>query len=72
MIGCHGVATSTEIAIDEQEMHDVAWFSRADAAAALEGRHDRLRLPGELAIAHHLVRAWVRGEVRIGRDAPPS
>jgi NAD+ diphosphatase len=63
MIGCHGVATSTAITIDEGEMHDVAWFERGDVRAALAGDHESLRLPGEIAIAHHLIRSWAEGEV---------
>jgi NAD+ diphosphatase len=66
MIGCHGIATSTEISIDEEEMHDVAWFSREEVKAALDGYHDSLKVPGEMAIAHHLVRAWALGEVDLG------
>ena len=66
MIGCHGVATSTEISIDTEEMHDVSWFTREDVKAALEGYHDSLKLPGAMAIAHHLVRSWATGEVEIG------
>lgn len=66
MIGCHGVATSSEISIDEEEMHDVAWFSREDVKAALEGYNDALKVPGEMAIAHHLIRSWALGEVDLG------
>lgn len=63
MIGCHGLATSLDITIDPTEMTDVAWFTRDDARRALAGEHPDLRLPGPLAIAHHLIRAWVEGEI---------
>jgi NAD+ diphosphatase len=63
MIGCHGKALSTEITIDAEEMHDVRWFERGEVKAALAGTHDTLRLPGPIAIAHHLIRAWAEGEV---------
>jgi len=63
MIGCHAQASSSEIAIDPEEMHDVRWFERMDVEVALAGEHPELRLPGPIAIAHHLVRAWVDGEV---------
>ena len=36
MIGCHGVAETTEIAIDTEEMHGVRWFDR-DALGLLDG-----------------------------------
>ncbi len=65
MIGCHGVASSTEISIDTEEMHDVRWFHRDVVRAALEGGHPDLKVPGGIAIAHHLIRAWAEGEVRL-------
>ena len=63
MIGCHGVAETTEISIDTEEMHDVRWFERDAIRAALAGEHPELKVPGEIAIAHHLIRAWADGEV---------
>lgn len=63
MIGCHGVAESTEIRIDEAEMHDVRWFHRDEVRAALAGEDAGLKVPGAMAIAHHLIRAWVHDEV---------
>jgi NAD+ diphosphatase len=63
MIGCHGVAETTDIVIDEEEMHDVRWFERDEVAKALADDHPSLKLPGGMAIAHHLIRAWVEGEV---------
>ncbi|NJN50948.1 MAG: hypothetical protein HC809_03350 [Gammaproteobacteria bacterium] len=64
MIGCHARAASTDIVIDATEMADVRWIPRTDVAAALAGSHPTLRVPGALAIAHHLIKAWVAGEVR--------
>jgi NAD+ diphosphatase len=63
MIGCHGRALSRDIEIDTTEMADVSWFSRSHVLRALEGQHPELRLPGEIAIAHHLITAWARDEV---------
>jgi NAD+ diphosphatase len=65
MIGCHGEALSTSIDIDTNEMADVAWFTRDDVNQALRGEHPKLRLPGPIAIAHHLIRAWADEEVRM-------
>lgn len=65
MIGCHGIATSHDINIDEKEMADVRWFTRQEALAALNRENPTLRVPGELAIAHHLIRSWAQGEVEI-------
>jgi NAD+ diphosphatase len=65
MIGCHGVAETNEISIDTEEMHDVRWFEREAVRSALAGEHPELKVPGEIAIAHHLIRAWAEGEVSL-------
>lgn len=59
MIGCLARAESETITIDPAEMADVAWFTRADIRAALGETHERLKVPGPIAIAHHLIRAWI-------------
>ena len=59
MIGCHGTALTTAIEIDREEMTDVRWFERQDVRAALAGQHPTLKLPGPLAIAHHLIQSWI-------------
>ncbi len=63
MIGCHGVAETREITIDTGEMADVRWVSRDDVRAALAKRNPELRVPGPIAIAHHLIDAWAEGRV---------
>jgi NAD+ diphosphatase len=65
MIGCHGRALSTDITIDPEEMADVSWFGRDDVRTALEQRHPTLRVPGPIAIAHHLIKAWCDRDVEI-------
>lgn len=65
MIGCHGQALSTEIDIDEEEMADVRWFEREDVLTTLRGGEGApRRLPGPIAIAHHLIKSWATGAVR--------
>lgn len=61
MIGCHGQAQSREITIDPEEMTAVHWFHREDVSRAMAGDHPDLNLPGPIAIAHHLIRAWLDG-----------
>ena len=63
MIGCHAHAASADIAMDNEEMTDVRWFDRAEVLRALAGQSDKLALPGPIAIAHHLIKAWAYGEV---------
>ena len=63
MIGCHAEAATTEIAMDEEEMADVRWFSRNEVLLALQEKSEALMLPGPIAIAHHLLKAWATGDV---------
>ena len=60
MIGCHAEALSREIIIDRTELEDARWFSRHEARLMLEGKHaDGLLPPGRIAIAYHLLKAFV-------------
>ena len=62
MIGCHADAVTTNIHIDDEEMLDVRWFKRDDVLMALEGTSEILAVPGPIAIAHHLIKAWAINE----------
>ena len=62
MIGCHADAATTDIAFDDEEMADVRWFSREEVLLALDERSENLAIPGPMAIAHHLIRAWAAGQ----------
>ena len=59
MLGCLAEGLSDEIAIDPEELEDARWFSRTELAEALDGRSDLLTVPEPIAIAHHLIRAWL-------------
>jgi NAD+ diphosphatase len=60
MIGVIGRATSTEIHRDESELEDCRWFDRAEVAHLLAGTHpDGLFAPPPIAIAHHLLAAFL-------------
>ena len=61
MIGCHADATTTDINFDADEMNDVRWFSRDEVASALQGKNENLSVPQPIAIAHHLITAWING-----------
>ncbi|MYC32001.1 MAG: NAD(+) diphosphatase [Chloroflexi bacterium] len=61
MIGCIAEADTTNINMDNEEMTDVKWFTRAEVLKALEGRSEELTVPGPIAIAHHLIKAWATG-----------
>jgi NAD+ diphosphatase len=64
MIGCHAEALSEELRIDRLELDDARWFAREELALMLAGRHpEKLSTPAPVAIAYHLIRAWVEGRV---------
>ncbi|HXD46345.1 MAG TPA: NAD(+) diphosphatase [Pseudolabrys sp.] len=67
MIGCFAEAKSRDITIDTTELEGARWFSRDEVADMLLRRHkDGLTTPPPVAIAHHIVRAWVEGEADFG------
>jgi NAD+ diphosphatase len=67
MIGCHAQALSHEIIIDKNELDDARWFDREEVAAMLLRRHPQgLTTPPTVAIAYHIIRAWVEDEVELG------
>ena len=62
MIGCTSVADDPELTIDETELDDARWFTRAEleeARAAGEHGTDLLYFPRPFAIAHHLIAWWL-------------
>ncbi|MDG2002016.1 MAG: NAD(+) diphosphatase [Novosphingobium sp.] len=64
MIGCHAYADDPAITVDETELEDARWFSRADVADALEAIErgeagEAFQCPPRFAIAHMLMRWWV-------------
>ena len=61
MIGCFARATDIDIVVDTTELEDARWFDREEAAAMLNGTHTTgLSAPKPYAIAHHLLKAFVR------------
>jgi NAD+ diphosphatase len=60
MIGCHAQALSREITIERTELADARWFGREEVALMLARQHtDGLTTPQPVAIAYHIIRAWV-------------
>jgi NAD+ diphosphatase len=63
MIGCHAAAVSTEITVDRTELEDARWFSRDEVIAMLLRRHPGgLMVAHPIAIAYHIIRAWVEAD----------
>ncbi len=64
MIGCYAEALSREIVVDKQELEDARWFSRDEVGRMLMRQHaDGLTTPPPVAIAHHIIRSFVEGEI---------
>jgi NAD+ diphosphatase len=64
MIGCHAEALSRDIVVDREELEDARWFNKDEIVAMLMRRHpDGLTTPPPVAIAHHIIRAWVEDEI---------
>lgn len=60
MIGCHTIALSRTITVDKTELEDARWFDREQVIAMLLRRHpEGLAVPPPIAIAYHIIRAWV-------------
>ena len=58
MIGCYAECESKALKLDQTEIIDAQWFSKARALDLIEGRIEGMRGPMSVAIAHHLIRNW--------------
>jgi NAD+ diphosphatase len=64
MIGCHAFADDPTVTVDQTELEDARWFTRAeveDAVRAIERDEGgkAFRAPPRTAVANHLLRWWV-------------
>src|SRR5262244_1993088 len=67
MIGCHAEAISHDIVIDRNELADARWFDREEVASMIARCHPGgLTAPAPVAIAYHIIRAWVEDGVEFG------
>ena len=66
MIGCHAEALAAELTVDRSELEDARWFERDEVAHMLMRRHAQgFATPPPVAIAHHIIRAWVEREASL-------
>ena len=64
MIGCHAEALTRDIVVDRTELEDARWFSKDEVVTMLMRKHAQgLTTPPPVAIAHHIIRAWVEDEI---------
>lgn len=59
MLGFHGRAATLEIRVDQHEIEDARWFTRAQLSA--EAEEGTLVLPGTVSISRSLVEHWYGG-----------
>jgi NAD+ diphosphatase len=65
MIGCHAEAKSRDIVVDATELEAARWFSKDETITMLTRTHaEGLTTPPPVAIAHHIIRAWVEDDIR--------
>ena len=76
MIGCIAEAVTTLIDIDQEELEDARWFSRAQVREGLNGAswdgNSDFRMPPPLAIAYQLARWWVDADDAFGGPSMES
>jgi NAD+ diphosphatase len=62
MIGCLADADSRDFEPDGEEIAEARWLDRGTARRLLDGGTDPdIAIPPAIAIAHHLIKAWVEG-----------
>ena len=62
MLGCYAEALSKDFTIDGGEIAEARWVTRDAARQWLKDEvMDEMRVPAVIAIAHYLIRDWVRG-----------
>ena len=60
MIGVIGEALSDQINIENDELEDAQWFTKAEIAAVIKsGGDENFCVPEKLAIARHILDHWL-------------
>jgi NAD+ diphosphatase len=68
MIGCHAQAQSQDVVVDRAELDDARWFDREEVATMLARTHPAgFSTPPPVAIAYHIIRAWVEEEIEFSQ-----
>jgi NAD+ diphosphatase len=71
MLGCHGIAETTEITVDPEELDDARWVSRSEMLEVFMGRHPEIAGARKGAIAHFLLEAWLADRLDPEAALPP-
>lgn len=72
MLGCHGIAETTEITLDPIELQDARWVGRAEMLEVFMGRHPDIAGARPGAIAHFLMREWLADRLDDAAALPPA
>ena len=59
MLGCHGLAETTDLVPDPAEIAEARWVGREELAMVFAGTHAQIRPPRRGAIAGALLRLWL-------------
>ena len=63
MIGCIAESTSEKFKLDEIEIDEGRWFTRTELTNAINGgKNSKFFVPPKMAIAHHLIKAFVENK----------
>ena len=63
MIGCWGLATSTTIELDENELEAALWLGKEEIIDALCGNRDDILPSRKGSIAQFLIENWIKGSI---------
>jgi NAD+ diphosphatase len=59
MIGCFAHVKDENLDVDPEELEEARWFTRDEIRGALDAPESvDFGVPGRIAIAHHLIKAW--------------
>jgi NAD+ diphosphatase len=72
MLGCHGIAETTEITLDPEELDDARWVGRGEMLDVYTGRHPEIAGARRGAIAHFLMQEWLADRLDVGGASPPG
>lgn len=59
MIGCEGIAESSEITLDPVELEAAVWLTREELVRVMDGEHPEIHKPRQGAIAGFLLTNWL-------------
>lgn len=61
MIGLVLEAETDDIVVDPHELETARWFTREELAQIMAGQHLEVNAPSPVAVAHHIMKAWLDG-----------